>query len=318
MAQPGSFKFPIPGIAKITAPLLFGPLFNWGLYGVLFVQTYVYSYNFPDDRRLIKILAYFVFLLETAQTALTGADIYYWFIAGFGELDSLRNNWFSPIDIVIMDGLISLITQLFFCYRIWILNKRLLWFCVVIAILSITQATATLLGGQAILRFPSIIHMPHFSVFKLSLYLWFTANVSADILIAAAMLYLLRQTRGNENRYTNYVLPRVVRLIVETNTLTTTVAIVTFVLYVVFPNEVYYVTPAGIIGKLYSNTLLVTLNNRIYFRDHPFPGGSVDSVYQGRTRPSGHYLPQVKPPDVYMNDTFKLDTPSSMDLETAT
>jgi len=135
------------------------------------------------------------------------------------------------------------------------------------------------------------------------------------------MLYLLRQTRGNENRYTNYVLPRVVRLVVETNTLTATVAIVTFVLYVFFPNEIYYVTPAGIIGKLYSNTLLVTLNNRIYFRDHPFPGSSINSVYLGRTRPSEHHLPQVKPPDVHfveMNDTFKLDTPSSIDLETAT
>ncbi|KAI0253497.1 hypothetical protein BJV78DRAFT_1280833 [Lactifluus subvellereus] len=270
MAQAGSFPI-LPGIARFTAPLLFGPLFNWGLYGVLCVQTYVYSYNFPDDRRLIKILgkrqrlifrethenfstAYLVFLLETAQTALTGADVYYWFIAGFGELDAsgLQNTRFSPIDIVIMDGLISLIIQLFFCYRIWILNKRLLWFCVVIAVLSITQATGSFLGGQTIFRF-GISRTPqgeYFSVVKLSLYLWFVASVSADILIAAAMFYLLRQTRGNQNRYTNYVFPRVVRLTVETNTLTATVTIVTFVLYVVFPNEVYYVTPAGIIGKL--------------------------------------------------------------------
>jgi hypothetical protein len=52
---------------------LFGPLVNWGLYGVLCVQTCkdiisspafslinlctdVYSYNFPDDQRFIKVL----------------------------------------------------------------------------------------------------------------------------------------------------------------------------------------------------------------------------------------------------------------------
>jgi len=63
------------------------------------------------------------------------------------------------------------------------------------------------------------------------------------------MLYLLRQTRGNENRYTNYVLPRVVRLVVETNTLTATVAIVTFVLYVFFPNEIYYVAPYVLLSR---------------------------------------------------------------------
>jgi len=30
----------------------------------------------------------------------------------------------------------------------------------------------------------------------------------------------LRQTRGNEGRYSSYVLPRIVRLTIETNTLT--------------------------------------------------------------------------------------------------
>ncbi|KAI0253504.1 hypothetical protein BJV78DRAFT_181488 [Lactifluus subvellereus] len=313
MVEAGSPPIP-PDIVKITAPILFGPLFNWALYGVLCVQTYVYSYNFPDDRRPLKLLVCFVFLLETAQTTLTGADVYYWFMAGFGDLKSIENLRFFHIDIPILGAIISLIVQEFFCYRIWVLNKRLLWFCVVVAVLSVAQASGALwssLKGK-------------FEVIKLAVYLWFIAGVLADVLIAMAMIYLLRQRRGNENRCSSYVLPRIVRLTVETNTLTATVAIVTFVLYVVFPNEPYYVTSAGIIGKLYSNTLLVTLNNRIYFRDHPFPGGSGNSVYQGPTRPSEHHLPQVKPLGirvVTMNNTFRLDaslssTPlSSMELE---
>jgi hypothetical protein len=66
----------------------------------------------------------------------------------------------------------------------------------------------------------------------------------------------------------------------------------------------------------YSNTLLVTLNNRIYFRDHPFPGVSCDSVYHGPSRPSEHRLPIVKPLSVHpralrSNDTFRLDMLSS-------
>jgi uncharacterized protein with PQ loop repeat len=63
-------------VTRLAIPLLFGPLCNWALYGILCVQIYVYSYNFPQDSRPIKFLAYFVFLLETVQTALTGADIY--------------------------------------------------------------------------------------------------------------------------------------------------------------------------------------------------------------------------------------------------
>jgi hypothetical protein len=116
----------------------------------------VYSYNFIDDRRVLKILGnslrliccfvnswirsntvYFVFLLETVQTALTGADIYYWFMVGFGDLEGLKKSRFSPIDIPTMDAFISLTVQVFFCYRIWTLSKRLWWFCIVVVVVSL-------------------------------------------------------------------------------------------------------------------------------------------------------------------------------------
>ncbi|KAH9171841.1 hypothetical protein EDB89DRAFT_2175175, partial [Lactarius sanguifluus] len=108
-----------PDVIKLAAPLLFGPVFNWLLYGVLCVQIYVYSCNFPMDRRSIKFLAvYFVFLLDTIQTALTGADIYYWFVAGFGNVERLGTSHFTPIDIAVITTVISFIVQGYFCYRI--------------------------------------------------------------------------------------------------------------------------------------------------------------------------------------------------------
>ena len=112
----------------------------------------VYFYNFPEDRRTLKFLgeylhsfggfdgddrpqsAYFVFLLETVQTALTGADAHYWFIQGFGNVEQLKDSHYAPIDIPIIDSIISFIVQEYFCYRIWTLNKRLLWPCIAIAI----------------------------------------------------------------------------------------------------------------------------------------------------------------------------------------
>jgi len=67
----------------------------------------------------------------------------------------------------------------------------------------------------------------------------------------------------------------------------------------------------------YSNTLLLTLNNRIYFRDHPFPGsGSGHSGYPGTSRPSEHHLPQVRAAVVTTNDTSRLGLfLSTTDLE---
>ena len=69
--------------------------------------------------------AYFVFLLETVQTALTGADVHYWFIQGFGNVEQLKKSHYAPIDIPIVDSIISFVVQQYFCYRIWTLNKQL-------------------------------------------------------------------------------------------------------------------------------------------------------------------------------------------------
>jgi len=273
MANSTSPSIP-PDIARITAPILFGPMINWALYGVLCVQTYVYSYNFPDDRWYLKTLAYFVFLLETAQTALTGADVYFWFMAGFGNLDRLDNSNFSAIDSPTIDAFISLIVQGFFCYRIWSLNKQALWICLLIAILSVVQAVGAAWGGI------KSATLGVYAVVKPALYLWLITSAVTDILIAVTMTFLLRRMSQHEGRYSNHVVPRIVRLTVETNTLTASVAVISFVLYVAFPKEIYYTCPTGVIGKLYSNTLFVTFNNRIYFRDHPSPGGLVDSSYR--------------------------------------
>ncbi|KAH8998242.1 hypothetical protein EDB86DRAFT_3149034 [Lactarius hatsudake] len=260
---------------KVAAPLLFGPLFNWALYGVLCVQIYVYSYNFPDDRRSVKFLVYFVFVLETVQTALTGADMYYWFVDGFGDVGRLVHSHFSSIDSPVMRAVISLIVQGYFCYRIWVLNKRSSWICWVIAVSAVTQAVAgTWLGIES--------HMVGgYAVSKTAVYLWSIPSALADILIAVAMTLLLRSA---SSKFSSFVLIRVVRITIETNTLTAGLAITTLVLYAAFPDKLYYMTK--IIGKVYSNTLLVSLNNRIYFRERkpPVHGDSACLTVSDRVR----------------------------------
>ena len=62
-------------------------------------------------------------------------------MAGFGDFEGLNKFRFSPIDIPTMNAFISLIVQVFLCYRIWTLNKRLWWLCTVIAMVSLTLLT---------------------------------------------------------------------------------------------------------------------------------------------------------------------------------
>ncbi|KAI0292845.1 hypothetical protein B0F90DRAFT_198089 [Multifurca ochricompacta] len=127
-----------PNISEIAAPLLLGVIWNWSLFGALVVQFYVYSYNFPGDKRLIKLLVYSVFLLETLQTALSGADIYYWFVSGFGNMDHLASPYASAFDVPIIGAAVSVAVQFFFAYRIWVLGGREFWWiCAIIYMVSL-------------------------------------------------------------------------------------------------------------------------------------------------------------------------------------
>ncbi|KAH9176075.1 hypothetical protein EDB89DRAFT_196977 [Lactarius sanguifluus] len=255
-----------PNVAEIAAPMLLGALWNWTLYGVLVVQIYVYSYNFPGDRKLVKLLVYSVFLVETAQTALTGADLYYWFVSGFGNMDHLTAPYESPFDVPIIGAIVTLIVQCFFVYRIWVLSGRSSWFlCLLICLFSMVAAGAGFYGGiytHVRKKFASG------RMLKVLALTWMSGNASADILIAGSSLfYLGRRRREGCGHFSDHALSRVVRLIIETNVLTSTVGIVTLLTVSIFPDKTWFACPAAVLGKLYSNTFLVSLNNRISIRE---------------------------------------------------
>ncbi len=82
-------------------------------------------------------VVYAVFLFETLQTALSGADVYYWFVSGFGKVDHLQDPHTSAIDIPIMGFTVTGTVQFFFAYRVWVLSdRRAWWYCVIIVVVS--------------------------------------------------------------------------------------------------------------------------------------------------------------------------------------
>ncbi|KAH9952896.1 hypothetical protein BC827DRAFT_208378 [Russula dissimulans] len=259
---------PYPVIERIAWPLLFAGLVNWSLFGVLTVQCYIYTYNFPKDRRFLKTLVYSIFTIEVLQTVANGADLFYWFSSGFGNLKHLESPFASAIDVPIIESVVSLVVQFFFAHRIWILSdksRKARWFCSLVCLCSIMNAAAAFtIGIYAHVngRFPSGERLKQMAT------TWLVGNAAADILIASAMLYYLITRRGEPaGMFSHHGLVKIVRLTVETNLLTTSVGILSLLMVTIYPDENWYASPTSILGKLYSNTLLVSLNNRILIRE---------------------------------------------------
>jgi len=266
-----------PGIAEYTAPYLLGGIWNWCLYGTLIVQFYVYTYNFPTDPRFLKIFVSSLFLIETLQTAFSGSDLYHWFASGYGDLNSFTPNA-SDFDVPIVGSVASLSVQFFFAYRLWLLgNKKHWWLSGAICVISTVSSTAAFALGI----YTHVVYVrnepPSSRWFKSMKIIWLLGNTVADMLIASAMLYHLIKLKKRDGRFSNHALVSIVRLTIETNILSTTVSLVCAFMVFFYPDESWFTCPAAIIGKVYSNTLLVSLNNRISIRDTMASRGAIRS-----------------------------------------
>ncbi|KAG6810035.1 hypothetical protein H0H92_013625 [Tricholoma furcatifolium] len=161
-----------------------------------------------------------------------------------------------------LGALVASIVQMFFCYRIWIMKKQgwILPVVVFISMVSLVALVGGLMAGIQVYRAGTDIKAQHY---KTDLYLWLIGSAVADLLIALILVTILLMTRNSDHPWTNSILMRLVRMIMETNLLTAGMAILTVSLFFAYPEEQYFTCPSLFIGKLYSNSLVATLNYRV-------------------------------------------------------
>jgi hypothetical protein len=258
----GPIQIPIPpNIGQIAASQLIGALLNYFLYGVLAVQVYVYRLSFPNDKASIKWMVYVIFLVETVATALNGVDCFHWFAAGFGDILEFTKPLISPFYTPILGSVMALVVQFFFCYRIYIIKREAVYLCGFIALVSMLQAAGGIGGGISAYLSANEVHDHNRIIF---VYLWLIGDVVADVFIASTMTFLLLNASRQQHKQTNDIVKRIVRLTIETNTLSTVIAILSLALFYGTPNTTYFIAPTMVLAKLYANTLLVTFNNRAF------------------------------------------------------
>ncbi|KAJ7155583.1 hypothetical protein C8R46DRAFT_431711 [Mycena filopes] len=254
-APPGLVPLP-PNVGAITSAPLIGTLLNFFLFGTLFIQVFVYNACFPKDRAAIKGLVYFVFLTMALCTCLNAADVHYWYASGFGDIVKFSTAGFSPFYTPIMGSIIALVVQLFFCYRISVFRSSAMWWSVLIAGISVLQAVGGMGGG---IKAFITANEQHDQVRTVLVYLWLVGDAVADVMIAVTMTHLLSQAAEPQ---TKEIVRGVVRLIIETNTFSASIAIIGLALFAGMPGTDYFICPTMILPGIYANTLLVLLNNR--------------------------------------------------------
>ncbi|KAF5354147.1 hypothetical protein D9756_007298 [Leucocoprinus leucothites] len=176
-----------------TGPVLAGVMVNWWLWGILIMQYIMYlnSGQAKQDPRALRGIVYFLFILDAAQSILAMVDAFHWFVYNFGNTEALSDLSMAGIDGPLLDGIIALMVQIVYCWRIWVLSGRRAVLPAIIALLGflscvggairgiqgVTVKVASKLGGH----------------FDFAVILWNATGAVADILIALSMTYLFQK-----------------------------------------------------------------------------------------------------------------------------
>ncbi|KAI0742287.1 hypothetical protein C8Q80DRAFT_1272986 [Daedaleopsis nitida] len=252
---------PVP-LVLIAGPPLLGFFLAWALQGVLTLQTYLYYLHFPKDRLGLKSLVYFVLVFEWVHAGLTTQTAFEIYGSQYGSLSSLtgvHNFWFSS---AIMSAIIAGVVECFYARRIWLLSRSKV-LVILIVFLAFAQTVLGIAGG--ITLHVLNLNASAQAVDKILSSTGYIVATVDDIIIAIAMAYFLLRSKTGI-RKSDDMLNRLARLVIETGALTSIVSLLTSVLMLHGSNTLLFECPALVLPKLYSNTLLMSLNNRAYLK----------------------------------------------------
>jgi hypothetical protein len=251
-----------PDMGAIAGPLLIAHFLQWGLFGALSVQVYLYYLGLPNDPLYRKALVYGVYAAELVQTILYADKGFQEFAAGFGNILALEEIgllWFAA---PVLTAIVSFVVQIFYAYRIKVFTQSYI-IPPLVALLALCQLGGGIAEGvlaQQISLFSSNVSVQEINI---ATSVWNGCSAACDLLIVTSMTYSLSK-RKSAWKPTQRMMQRLTRLIIGTGTLTAAIAIINLILFVL-PGDhpTYYQTTTSIIGKIYSNTMMVTLNSRI-------------------------------------------------------
>ncbi|KZV75445.1 hypothetical protein PENSPDRAFT_90655 [Peniophora sp. CONT] len=222
-------------------------------------------------------------LLELFQTASTTYHAWVYTIADWGDNSKLQTHPWSAVAVPFTAELLGWIVQSFYAWRIWVLapNTILKVYSVIISILSMTQ---WIIMGVTSIIFATNLTSPELEKLGNEFTVSLSISSVVDVLIAIGMIVVLRRERNeNLSLKTDNILKRLIIMAIGTGSLLAVFGLATTILFAAAEGRATFQYQPGVytLGKLYSNSAMVTLNARKGFRHT----GLVDTMGQPTVGP---------------------------------
>jgi len=237
-------------------PGLIGCTIALGLYGVSLGQAWFYWRAFPLDPRHLKYLVSFVCVLDTLHTYNMISIYWIYLIKDRHNSSSTSYTPWQMTAAVFLSYFITLVVQLFYGHRVWIISAKNQWLTVTV----IASACVSFALGLSCAIFGAIKGI--MVLFTTPLYAGAAlVSVVCDVLITGSVIFYLRDGRSGLRR-TETLIQHIVVVFVNMGFLTCVVSLLIFVLYMTQGGNYYIGAPTAILSKCYVNSLLAVLNAR--------------------------------------------------------
>uniref|UniRef100_A0A0W0FXR4 DUF6534 domain-containing protein n=1 Tax=Moniliophthora roreri TaxID=221103 RepID=A0A0W0FXR4_MONRR len=259
-----------PEARKLFGPLLIGAFLNAILYGVFLMQhgplarhSRIISLAEVILSQQDALSVLFLLILETINTGLDFGIIWEPLIETFGDSRALQVQPIPSSQVLasdpIMTAIISTIVQVFFALRTYRMTKSKVLLSTICAL-----AFCSLVGAVTSTAFiATSLRWDHFPVYRGPILTWLLASALCDIVISISLVGALYKGKGSF-KSTNSLINKIILLTVQTGTITSVAAIgdaLTFLFVLNSHTTIQFIWDFSL-SKLYSNSLLSTLNAR--------------------------------------------------------
>ncbi|KAK0496196.1 hypothetical protein EDD18DRAFT_233894 [Armillaria luteobubalina] len=210
-------------------------------------------------RKVVFAVSGLAFLMiEVVQTALITYELFRSFATNFEDVAAFSDPQVSWFTVPIFSGIVTSIVQIYFAHRISVLSGSR---TIGLIVLATTQGSLSIVAGAQARTVGDVSHLQEKT--DIGTTMWQAGSTLCDVMIAISMTYFLSRF-GTKYKETRVIISRFIRLVIETGSMTATVAVTDLILYLVFPHSNFHIAPALVLAKPYSNTLLVMLNSRMH------------------------------------------------------
>lgn len=238
------------------------------LHGVSCVQA-VYYFTHQSDPWYLKLLVAAVMVFDTVHQALITHTVYTYTITNWGNVDILGLLVWSLLVEVLFNGLTALLVQSFLTMRVWKLSNRSVMLTGLTGLLVVAEFACVIAFTCLSLNLHTFVGLAELEALSI------TVNALAaagDVLIAATLCILLHRSRTGFHR-SDTMINRLILFSVNTGFLTSLCAVASLISITVAGSTFLYIAFFFCIGRLYTNSLLATLNARKLIR------GAADGIH---------------------------------------